>query len=326
MEIETDARVLKRSIEDADSEDPIPKKPRRTRRTEIELLESTDIILSVSGMLNRREPVELVLSPEIAGHILDYVMPYEEEDALQQLRAWRCDIIQLKDLKETRQREQADAWTAFVSFVTTKGDKVYPFEACGAQPNRDDWQTVHILPPAHGQLTVKTEQQLVRSSSGEITTVTSCSFPNIATRRIFAAADILFHFTRFRRNIIGYLDDTVKPLLFDRKCSLRSDARSNAYILSQLSSFHSEHFDNLTRTGVTLMCSKSCTCASALACVYKFSPNCLETLYCAMCLNWVDVIPAFLQGRPSSQFKFTFVGHIWATKMIKCGVCKPKKY
>jgi hypothetical protein len=129
MELDSIDSSLKRVIDlTGDEDEPMPKKPRRarTRKTEVEQLNSSSIVASVAGMFSRREPVEFVLDSGVAAHILDYVMPYEEDDALRQLRAWLCDVVGLDDLKETRKREQEEAKAELELFLDRGHHDIYP--------------------------------------------------------------------------------------------------------------------------------------------------------------------------------------------------------
>jgi hypothetical protein len=134
MELDSIDSSLKRVIDlTGDEDQPKPKKlrcirmkPRRARKTEVEQLNSSSIVASVAGMFSRREPVEFVLDSGIAAHILDYVMPYEEDDALRQLRTWLCDVVGLDDLKETRKREQAKAKDVLGDYLFRMNVQIYP--------------------------------------------------------------------------------------------------------------------------------------------------------------------------------------------------------
>jgi hypothetical protein len=74
------------------------------------------------------------------------------------------------------------------------------------------------------------------------------SFPNTATRRIFAAADILFHFCDVAC-ASSNIEDTVMSMLFEcnSNSKFKPNARYTAYVLSQLADAQSEHFEDLKK-------------------------------------------------------------------------------
>jgi hypothetical protein len=70
------------------------------------------------------------------------------------------------------------------------------------------------------------------------------SFPNTATRRIFAAVDILFHFCGVSY-VLTRVGHFLMSSLLGGDSKLYVNARYNAYVLSQLADEQSEHLEDL---------------------------------------------------------------------------------